>query len=114
MCAISPQAKEISRKLIQQLGLIFNFRGGYHMKKINSRTFFTQTLKFFGIVYRYMCAIAPQDQEISKKLIHKLDLIFNFRGGYHMKKINSRTFFTQTLKFFGFLQKYMCAIAPQN
>ena len=56
------------------------------MKKINSRTFFTQTLKIFGIAHKYMCAISPQNQEISKKLIPKLGLIFNFRGGYHMKK----------------------------
>ena len=33
-----------------------------------------------------MCAISPQDQEISKKLIHKLDLIFNFRGGLSHEK----------------------------
>ena len=54
MCAISLQGKGISKKLIQKLGLIFNFRGGYHMKKIKSRTFFTPTL-IFVILYINIC-----------------------------------------------------------
>ena len=69
------------------------------MKKINFRTFFMLTLKFFSIVHKYMYAIPRQDKEIPRNLIKKLGLFFNFRGGYDTKKINSRTFFTASLKF---------------
>ena len=68
------------------------------MKKNYSETFSQQVYKFF-VWLMYISVISPQDQEISRKLIQKLGLIFNFRGGYKMKKINSITFFTPTLIF---------------
>ena len=65
ICAISPWVQDISKKLKKKLGLIFNFRGGYDMKNINSRTFFTASLKNF-FWFMYICAISLWDKEIKK------------------------------------------------
>ena len=73
------------------------------MKKINSRTFFTASRKkiekrlIFGISHIFMCHILSGSR-YKKKLMSQPGSIFNFRGGCHMKNIDSSTFFTASIK----------------
>ena len=69
------------------------------MKKINFITFFMLTLTFFGNVHNYMCFIFCQDKEISRKLIKKLFLVFNFMGNTTQKKFIQELFSQNVLKY---------------
>ena len=78
------------------------------MKKFNSRTFFTASRKkiekrlIFGIPHIFMCHILSGSR-YKKKFMSQPGSIFNFRGGCHIKKINSRILFftTQYLHYLG-------------
>ena len=76
---------------LPKLGVLFNFRYGYHMKFFFSRSLFTHNTNFwppnmtFLSIFMPLCTI-HQLYRISNCLkLLQLGVIFNFRYDYHMK-----------------------------